>query len=90
MRYGLTGKSEMTQKEVADYFEISQSYISRIEKKILDKMKSDILKLAWELSRNVLFDFFKSIFFKSWNLSLTNSNGIRNFNLCFSGIISQK
>ena len=47
MRYGLTGNSEMTQKEVADYFEISQSYISRIEKKILDKMKIEILKLAW-------------------------------------------
>lgn len=46
MRYGLTGNSEMTQKEVADYFEISQSYISRIEKKILDKMKIEILKLA--------------------------------------------
>lgn len=46
MRYGLTGKGEKTQKEVADYFEISQSYISRIEKKILDKMKTDILKLA--------------------------------------------
>ena len=46
MRYGLSGDSEMTQKEVADYFEISQSYISRIEKKILSKMKSQILKLA--------------------------------------------
>ena len=46
MRYGLNGKSEMTQKEVADYFSISQSYISRIEKKILDKMKTEILKLA--------------------------------------------
>ena len=46
MRYGFNGKSEMTQKEVADYFEISQSYISRIEKKILDKMKSAITKLA--------------------------------------------
>ena len=46
MRYGLSGKGEMTQKEVADYFEISQSYISRIEKKILDKMKVEILKLA--------------------------------------------
>ena len=46
MRYGLRGKSEMTQKEVADFFEISQSYISRIEKKILDKMKVEILKLA--------------------------------------------
>ena len=46
MRYGLTGGLEMTQKEVADFFEISQSYISRIEKKILCKMKSRILKLA--------------------------------------------
>lgn len=46
MRYGLSGKEEMTQKEVADYFDISQSYISRIEKKILCKMKSQILKLA--------------------------------------------
>ena len=46
MRYGLYGKSEMTQKQVADFFDISQSYISRIEKKILDKMKSEILKLA--------------------------------------------
>lgn len=46
MRYGLYGKSEMTQKQVADYFDISQSYISRIEKKILDKMKVEILKLA--------------------------------------------
>lgn len=46
MRYGLSGKAEMTQKEVADFFEISQSYISRIEKKILDKMKVEILKLA--------------------------------------------
>lgn len=46
MRYGLYGKSEMTQKEVADFFDISQSYISRIEKKILDKMKIEILKLA--------------------------------------------
>lgn len=46
MRYGLSGKAEMTQKQVADYFEISQSYISRIEKKILDKMKQQILKLA--------------------------------------------
>lgn len=46
MRYGLYGKHEMTQKQVADYFEISQSYISRIEKKILDKMKSEMLKLA--------------------------------------------
>lgn len=46
MRYGFGGKTEMTQKQVADYFDISQSYISRIEKKILDKMKTAIIKLA--------------------------------------------
>ena len=46
MRYGFGGKEEMTQKQVADYFDISQSYISRIEKKILDKMKLAITKLV--------------------------------------------
>ena len=46
MRYGFNGNSEMTQKQVADYFDISQSYISRIEKKMLDKMKVAITKLA--------------------------------------------
>ena len=45
-RYGLNGKKEMTQKEVATLLGISQSYISRIEKKILDKMKMEILRLA--------------------------------------------
>ena len=35
MRFGLNGKEEMTQKEVADYLGISQSYISRLEKNIL-------------------------------------------------------
>ena len=39
MRYGLFGKKEMTQKEVADTLGISQSYISRIEKKIINRMK---------------------------------------------------
>ena len=39
MRYGLFGKEEMTQKEVADYMGISQSYISRLEKKIIDKIR---------------------------------------------------
>ena len=44
MRYGLISDEEMTQKEVADKLEISQSYISRLEKKILDKLKSNIKK----------------------------------------------
>lgn len=38
-RYGLYGKKEMTQKEVADALGISQSYISRIEKKVINKLK---------------------------------------------------
>ena len=45
MRYGLGEKEEMTQKEVADLLGISQSYISRLEKKILKKLRFDILDL---------------------------------------------
>ncbi len=45
MRFGLRGEKEKTQKQVADSLNISQSYISRIEKKILGKMKKDISKL---------------------------------------------
>lgn len=39
LRYGLLGKEEMTQKEVADLLGISQSYISRIEKKVIRRLK---------------------------------------------------
>lgn len=46
MRYGLSHGVEMTQKEVADKLEISQSYISRLEKKILEKLKDEMRKLA--------------------------------------------
>jgi len=42
LRYGLRGKSEMTQKEVADHLGISQSYISRLEKKIISQLKSQL------------------------------------------------
>ena len=42
LRYGLEGYNEMTQKEVADYLGISQSYISRLEKKIISKLHSDL------------------------------------------------
>ena len=38
-RFGLFGEKELTQKEVADMMGISQSYISRLEKRILDKMR---------------------------------------------------
>ena len=44
MRYGLYGQDELTQKEVADLLNISQSYISRLEKKILKKLKTSMLK----------------------------------------------
>ena len=40
LRYGLFNQEEMTQKEVADKLGISQSYISRIEKKVIRKLKS--------------------------------------------------
>ncbi len=41
-RYGLNGKKELTQKEVANLLGISQSYISRIEKKVIKKLQSII------------------------------------------------
>ena len=44
LRYGLNGKKELTQKEVANMLGISQSYISRIEKKVIKKLSS-IIKL---------------------------------------------
>ena len=42
MRYGMNGRREMTQKEVADVLGISQSYISRLEKKIIAELKEKI------------------------------------------------
>jgi len=44
LRFGLYGHEELTQKEVAELMGISQSYISRLEKKIIDKMKQQIKK----------------------------------------------
>ena len=46
MRFGLGGKEEMTQKDVADFLGISQSYISRLEKKIIERLKREISKLV--------------------------------------------
>ncbi len=45
MRFGLCGRPEKTQKEVADMLGISQSYISRLEKRIISRLKKDISKL---------------------------------------------
>ena len=42
LRYGLDGQREETQKEVAERLGISQSYISRLEKKIISRLKEDI------------------------------------------------
>ena len=42
MRFGLAGGREMTQKEVADMMGISQSYISRLEKKIIKKLRNKL------------------------------------------------
>ena len=42
LRYGLGGNDELTQKEVADLMGISQSYISRLEKKILNQLKNSM------------------------------------------------
>ena len=47
MRFGLSGTNERTQKEVADLLGISQSYISRLEKRI-------ILRLRREMTRQLL------------------------------------
>jgi len=46
MRYGLYGEVPLTQKEVADKLGISQSYISRLEKRIIDKMRQEIENLV--------------------------------------------
>ena len=44
MRFGLRGQEELTQKEVADRLGISQSYISRLEKRIIQRMKKEMLR----------------------------------------------
>ncbi|MDY6179751.1 MAG: sigma-70 family RNA polymerase sigma factor, partial [Candidatus Faecousia sp.] len=46
MRFGLGGVKELTQKEVADRLGISQSYISRLEKRIIARLKRELQKLA--------------------------------------------
>ena len=46
LRFGLEGRRERTQKEVADLLGISQSYISRLEKRIIGRLKREILKMS--------------------------------------------
>ena len=45
LRFGLLGSREYTQKEVADMLGISQSYISRLEKRIIDRLRREMLRL---------------------------------------------
>ena len=42
LRFGLSGGAELTQKEVADVLHISQSYISRLEKKIIGRLRKEM------------------------------------------------
>jgi len=46
LRFGLAGEKEKTQKEVADHLGISQSYISRLEKRIIAQLRKEIRKLV--------------------------------------------
>ena len=46
LRFGLNGGEEMTQKDVADLLGISQSYISRLEKKIIQRLRKEISKMV--------------------------------------------
>lgn len=46
MRFGIGGEKEHTQKEVADILGISQSYISRLEKKIIQRLKKELEKVC--------------------------------------------
>lgn len=46
LRFGLNGKEEKTQKEVADLLGISQSYISRLEKRIIKRLQKEISKMV--------------------------------------------
>lgn len=46
LRFGLGGREEQTQKEVADRLGISQSYISRLEKRIISRLKKEIIRMS--------------------------------------------
>ena len=46
MRFGLNGHKEKTQKEVADEIGISQSYISRLEKRIIKQLREELIKVC--------------------------------------------
>ena len=47
MRFGLEGRKELTQKEVAEKMGISQSYISRLEKRIMARLRKEFIKQTY-------------------------------------------
>ena len=71
LRFGINGnEKEKTQKEVADMLGISQSYISRLEKKIMKKMRKEIMsKTGWKI-------FYVQVLTKKRNINMINKNGI--------------
>ena len=62
LRFGLSDEEgeEMTQKEVADLLGISQSYISRLEKKIMKRLKKEIVRFEWRKKLIFIRFFFKN------------------------------
>ena len=56
-RYGLFGENEYTQREIASVLGISRSYVSRIEKRALEKLKKllNLLKKNKKIAKNLLF-----------------------------------
>lgn len=68
--FGNSDGNEKTQKEVADMLGISQSYISRLEKKIISKMKRDIMsKTGWgKYLFYIIIDFLEKIWYNSRQL----------------------
>ena len=71
MRYGLNGYDELTQKEVADSMNISQSYISRLEKKILHKLKREMYKNMWVMFK---FQFYIKKIWRTPNFYLSTNS----------------
>ena len=57
----MNGYEEYTQKEVADALGISQSYISRLEKKIIKKLKIQIEKVTWLWYNSLVFQDCKDV-----------------------------
>ena len=49
LRFGLLGHRELTQKEVADRMGISQSYISRLEKRIIVRLRRELSRMLQEV-----------------------------------------